>query len=403
MSARFKSFAALSICLLPIALSGQTSYANKVYGISFEFPKAYKLHSGGLADGYSLGYLGPIPMEFAAPGGVRLATIEVPANLYPNTDLNAAFVTVSVNEYLTRQECDSLATDRPESQKPLTIKIDSLEFRGASEGNAGLGHQFEGSYYHSFVAGTCYELGEGISTSGYGSVDCLQMVDAKQVSASLDRILQSIRIVAVPDIKIESSPSIRSFVAAPQNPQASTYRVSWDVTGTGTGGVWLSIGCSGDLSIFEIPFVAPEGHSLLCDVLRPAQSSHGSLDFEFRNLSGGDVQETVRIFAKSHGAVSKTLTVSLPPLPVIVSVARYGAYAGPPMGRFISLPDTKSRFPEWPSCPTRIYISAQVPFSSRALTAKMLCSQSPTPYRWDNTQCTLRMIVGAVMSSQSRS
>ncbi len=304
MSACFKSFAALSICLLTIALSGQTSYTNKVYGISFEFPKAYKLHRGDLVE-YSLGYLGPIPMEFAGPGGVRLATVEVPASLYPNTDLNAAFVTVSVNEYLTRGECDSLATDLSEPRKPLTTKIDGLEFRGTSQGDAGLGHQFGGTYYHSFVAGTCYELGEGISTSGYGSVDGLQMVDTEQVSASLDKILRSIRIVAVPDIKIDSSPSIRSFVAASQNPHAGMYRVSWDVTGIGADEVWLSIGCSGDLSAFEIPIVAPEGHSLMCDVLRPTQSTHGSLDFEFRNLSGGDVQESVRLFAKGHDAVSK--------------------------------------------------------------------------------------------------
>jgi hypothetical protein len=166
--------------LPPATLAAQSGYTNKVYGISLRFPDGYKLHRGELGNEYSLGYLGPIPMEFAAPGGERLATIELPADHYPNTDFNAAFVTVSVNQYLTREECDPLAGGVPQSQKTITLKIDGLEFHGAEEGDGGLGHQFWGAYYHAFLAGICYELGEGIATSGYGAVDGMKKLDGNK-------------------------------------------------------------------------------------------------------------------------------------------------------------------------------------------------------------------------------
>jgi len=333
MSVCIKTIVALAVCLLPIAFCGQSRYTNKVYGISFEFPVEYKLHRGELGDQYTMGYLGSIPMEFAAPGGVRVATVEVPSRLYEGTDFNAAFVTVSVNQYLTREECEQPVTNPPDSRNSLTIKIDGLEFHGSEEGDAGLGHQFGGAYYHAFSEGTCYELGEGIATSGYGSVEGLKKLDGEQVSASLDRILRSVRIEAFPEgIEIGASPSIRSFVASPlpQNSPTGSYRVSWDVNGAGADHVWLSAGCSGDLRIFEITSAVPDGSAVLCDVLRPTQSVRGSLDLEFRNLSGGEVEEMVRLFAKGREAISKSITVKLPPLPVLITVARYGVYQGSP-------------------------------------------------------------------------
>ena len=66
-------------------------------------------------------------MEFAAPGGVRLVTVEVPGTLYLNTDFNAACATVS----------DRPVGDLPDSKELLNLKIDGVEFLGAQEGDAG--------------------------------------------------------------------------------------------------------------------------------------------------------------------------------------------------------------------------------------------------------------------------
>jgi hypothetical protein len=53
---------ALYVCLLPIMLSAQSTFSNKVYGISLQVPSNYKLHRGELGEDYSLGYLGQYPM-----------------------------------------------------------------------------------------------------------------------------------------------------------------------------------------------------------------------------------------------------------------------------------------------------------------------------------------------------
>jgi len=54
-------------------------YSNEEYGVAFDAPKGYLLKEGDLPEmDRGLGYLGPIPMHFAQPGGIRLATVEPP-------------------------------------------------------------------------------------------------------------------------------------------------------------------------------------------------------------------------------------------------------------------------------------------------------------------------------------
>jgi hypothetical protein len=77
--------------------STERVYSENKYGISLRFPGTYDLKEGQLGKEVGLGYLGPIPMDFVAPGGVRVVTVVMPPHSYPNTDFNTAFVTLSVN------------------------------------------------------------------------------------------------------------------------------------------------------------------------------------------------------------------------------------------------------------------------------------------------------------------
>jgi hypothetical protein len=68
-------------------------YSDTKYGVSFQYPKGYDLKEGALGDqDTGMGYLGPTPMEFVAPGGVRVVTIETPTDSYPGTDFVNAFL-----------------------------------------------------------------------------------------------------------------------------------------------------------------------------------------------------------------------------------------------------------------------------------------------------------------------
>jgi hypothetical protein len=195
--------------------SAKSTYTNEKYGISLKFPSNYTPKEGELGNEYTLGYLGPIPMKFTAPGGVRIVTVALPPNSYPETDFNTGFVTLSVNQHLTRDECEDFPDGLAGSGKPITKKFSGIEFHGSKQSEGGLGHQFGGFYYHGFSGGSCYELGDGIATSGYGAVDGMKKVDARQVFAILEEILQSVRIHAPKTDVVSRSPSIRSLLLSP--------------------------------------------------------------------------------------------------------------------------------------------------------------------------------------------
>jgi hypothetical protein len=192
------------------------------------------------------------------------------------------------------------------------------------QGEVGLGHQFGGIYYHAFSEGSCYEVGEGIATSGYGAVDGMEKVDERHVFAILDKIIQSVTIHA-PKTVVAASPSIRFLALSPLRQRSpSAYCVSWDVQGAEQNQVWLSATCSGDLSIFEVTGNTPEDRVFPCDILTPAKSATGSLNLEFRKMAGGRIKEALRLFAAGRPSVSRTVTIDLPSLPVIISFVSDG-------------------------------------------------------------------------------
>jgi hypothetical protein len=304
----------------------QATYTNPRYGISFAYPKAYDIKEGDLGGGdWELGYLGSIPMEFVAPGGVRVVTVKIPKDAYPGTDLGIAFVTVSLNEYLTQEECEQFPDDVSGIGKPVTKKIGGIVFHGIVQGEGGMSHEFAATYYHGFTRGRCYELGEGVATSGYGSVDGMNKVDETKLFAILDKIVGGVTLRGKGHA-VAASPSIGSFAVThvAETSPTGNYRVSWDVKGAAADQVWLSVSCSGDLNILEITDAGEEGPSFPCDVNQVTKAATGSLDLAFRNMSGGEAKTTVRLFAAGSRSVSRTFAISLPPLPAIISISGGG-------------------------------------------------------------------------------
>jgi hypothetical protein len=310
-----KTFIALCLCGLSITTSAQLKYSDTKYGVSFQYPKGYVLKKGALDNkDMGMGYLGPIPMEFVAPGGVRVVTIETPTDSYPGTDFVNAFFTLSINPYLTKGECEQF-TDYPlAARKQPGKKISGVRFEGVGIGFAGLGHQAGGPYYHGFSTGFCYELGYGIATAGYGAVDGMKQVDGARVFSILENVLETVTIRPPGRGGAANSPSIRAFTIVPLNSPPNSYRVSWDVEGVEAEKVWLSVSCFGDLTILGGTGASTEKSVFPCDVLGPAQSAKGSFDLEFKNMAGQEVKETIRLFAAGENPVSKRVTISLPPL-----------------------------------------------------------------------------------------
>ncbi|MBS1867537.1 MAG: hypothetical protein JSS69_16610 [Acidobacteria bacterium] len=57
-------------------------------------------------------------------------------------------------------------------------------------------HQFSGVYLHGYSEESCYEIGYGIATAGYGAVDGIKKVNNQAVLQRLEKIVESISINA---------------------------------------------------------------------------------------------------------------------------------------------------------------------------------------------------------------
>src|ERR1700739_1652030 len=90
------------------------NYADKTYGVTFEYPRRYAIETGDAAT--QLLASNPLPMNFVQPGGVALAAVELPETNYANTDFSSAFFNVSVNKAVSAYQCGQFAVPQPQSE-----------------------------------------------------------------------------------------------------------------------------------------------------------------------------------------------------------------------------------------------------------------------------------------------
>ncbi len=315
--------------------SGPTSeYANKEFGVTFQYLRNYQMTEGDLHDSQQLGYMGAIPMEFVALGGKRMVTIQPPPGSYPGTDFVNSFFTVSTNQYLTSAECEQLPDWVAGAREPIYEKVSGIELRGLSQAGVGLGHQYGGYYYHGFAEGTCFEVGYGIATAGYGAVDGLKKVNDRDALSILENIFHTLS-VRPPKSALDNagSPVIQSFSVAETSTAdlPHTYRVSWNVKDAAADQLSLSVSCFKDgmgypFRVLRITGQHAEGTPFPCDEMQPLESSRGALELKFEHMSSDELDESVRLFAAGKDSVSETLTISLPALPVMWGVGESRFY-----------------------------------------------------------------------------
>jgi hypothetical protein len=234
------------------------NYADKTYGVTFEYPRRYAIETGDAATQLILS--NPIPMNFVQPGGVALAAVELPETNYVNTDFSSAFFNVSVHKSLTADECGQFAVPaqkstaksdsapinevKPEAAttgsakvdevkkdapKESTAKLDSstpsstetiaktldanqlligdMQLR-ATEAVSGEGtRQSDSKYFHLYQNGACYEFALNVTTDA-SEEGLVKHVDRDRVFNRLEQILHTVKINPVqPEIQAESTPT----------------------------------------------------------------------------------------------------------------------------------------------------------------------------------------------------
>lgn len=169
-------------------------YSNEEYGVAFDAPKGYLLKEGELPEmDRGLGYLGPIPMHFAAPGGVRLATVEPPQGLHLGTNFVNEFFTVSAQYGSSETVCADFNIPGESRGAAVTRTADGIEFHGFAEHSAASMHQYSGIYLHAFANDTCYEIGYGVATAG-SSAGSLKNINEENLLHKLEKFLDNVRI-----------------------------------------------------------------------------------------------------------------------------------------------------------------------------------------------------------------
>jgi hypothetical protein len=165
------------------------TYVNATYGVSFSYPRKYSLQAGDKKSSM------PVPASFLKPGAIRIASVDMPDDLYPDTDFSSALLNVSVDPGLTADECAQFVPNSQDAQaaKPANAKLGTNEFAEIEQMNGEIGSQSDLKYFHLFKNGACYEFALDVETSRKADVDLAQ-ADRGKIFQQLEKILVTARI-----------------------------------------------------------------------------------------------------------------------------------------------------------------------------------------------------------------
>jgi hypothetical protein len=209
------------------------SYVNREYGLSFSFPRSYRLKTGNAVQSAS-GTTAPAQMNFVHPGGVVLAAVEMPGNSYPGTDFKSGLVNVSVNPGMTSETCAQFALPEPVmGSEASPVKIEDVQIGAIAfhelENSSAMMKQPDARFYHVFNSGACYEFALGIGTDGDVNVEEITPVDREQVFGTLEKILATVKLqpgvlpeTHVPETQLPEIQAPISSVAATTPADSST-------------------------------------------------------------------------------------------------------------------------------------------------------------------------------------
>jgi hypothetical protein len=195
-------------------------YKNEDDGISFRYPRTYKMLPDFKGD--DTAWADPAPMNFAQPGGVVLA------NVGHINDPASSFFKISVNKGLTQEQCGAFATPSPAeigNTTPVDASDESIPAKAMLRGveytrveNAT--EQTDVKYFHRWIQGSanngvgaCYEFALGVEETQGNT----KSVDYNGMFDRLQRIFSTVKIADEPSQPVTAG--VTSHPAEVSNPQ----------------------------------------------------------------------------------------------------------------------------------------------------------------------------------------
>jgi hypothetical protein len=166
-------------------------YSDAVSGVSFRYPRQYTLITTEQAKQNS-DLLSRIPMNFVEPGGVKVATVELPGSLA------TSLLDINFNKNLSAQQCDQFRdpdlsdvkgispVDTSDDSIPSKVKFHGMDFTRVENGT----EQTDTRYYHHFENGACYEFVLAVAEKE----GTTKPIDHYELFDKLERILASVQI-----------------------------------------------------------------------------------------------------------------------------------------------------------------------------------------------------------------
>lgn len=202
--------------------SSTVTYVDGMHGVSFRYPRKFMLKAGEQALAESS--TSSVPTNFLEPGGVTVATVELPGSLYKGTDFVQGIFQVSIHKNLTGTQCEQFASQGSTSAgdvttadfEPAGVKLPSEDgvvmplkasFRGVDFAALEMATDLSLTrYYHRYEGNTCYEFALGLQTMPHESVDDMPPVDDRDVFARLEKILATVKFkpTVVPQLTAEA-------------------------------------------------------------------------------------------------------------------------------------------------------------------------------------------------------
>lgn len=302
----------------PVALS---RFESREWGVTLQYPADYVLKQvNEPAESNSSWMFGRIDDRHS--GEIMIATVEIPKELFPGTDLTSAVFGVSANRHLTKDECLA-AADAQNGNELHTTKLSGIEFHWSEGGDAPTAAAFR--EYAGFSNGVCYEIQTVVATTRFGPPEGTTRVDEEDLDRRMGALLDSLKIS--PQKSAEKIPEIHVFTVEAEPPDANTYRLHWDVTGASEKQLTIDVNCFTDSSLIEVTD-ARNGASFKCRELKGITPLDGSLNLKIENHTGVTLNPELRLLALGRSPVAQTVKISVPTQAVIQGPSLNGRFVG---------------------------------------------------------------------------
>jgi hypothetical protein len=193
-------------------------YTSRKHGVAWQYPRNFVLRKGANA-GLDLNGHDAAATAYAGEDGVALASVIIPARVYPQSDFVKASLTARVNSKLAELACGAFrilddGEERAQDFPATQVTVGTTEFTTAEaviDGDLQDSATTREKFFHVYENAACYEFAMSVTTGMGGEKKASAHVDADEVFERLQEILTSVTIVPVRG----REPVASSKIAAP--------------------------------------------------------------------------------------------------------------------------------------------------------------------------------------------